>query len=276
MNTQSSPFCSNVCLLTILNLFMLQSFHSILVAIFLFSTLKATTKGHFNYIDPSQLSNYKYVWVVIIDFVRNILLFGEKKMAILFFFYSLFCFSFLSQSFSSSSVHHLCSPDEASALLHFKQHFEIYDEEKWLYFNTSFPKTTSWNESRDCCSWDGVTCHLLTGHVIGLDLRCSQLGGSIHPNSSLFQLHHLQTLYLDSNNLNGHIPDSIGNLTQLTWLDFSDNHFTGHIPDSIGNLTQLRELYFSGNHFTGHIPDFIGNHYFWRIRHTTLDIFEES
>ncbi|KAJ8528160.1 hypothetical protein K7X08_021852 [Anisodus acutangulus] len=181
-------------------------------------------------------------------------------MAILFLFYSLFCFSFLSQSFSSSSVHHLCSPDEASALLHFKQSFSYPDDDGYSCANTSpFPKRTSWNESRDCCSWDGVTCDLLTGHVISLDLSCSQLGGSIHPNSSLFQLHHLQTLHLSLNHFTGHIPDFIGNLTQLRELDFSGNYFTGHIPDFIGSLTQLRELDFGYNHFTGHIPNSIGN-----------------
>lgn len=48
----------------------------------------------------------------------------------------------------------------------------------------------------DCCTWDGVTCDLLTGHVIGLDLSCSLLNGIIYANSSLFQLRHLQTLNL--------------------------------------------------------------------------------
>ncbi|PHT51540.1 hypothetical protein CQW23_06002 [Capsicum baccatum] len=52
---------------------------------------------------------------------------------------------------------------------------------------TSVPKTMSWNESTDCCTWDGVTGDMLTGHVIGLNLSCSLLHGTIHPNSSLVQ-----------------------------------------------------------------------------------------
>ncbi|XP_015163220.1 receptor-like protein 12 [Solanum tuberosum] len=133
-----------------------------------------------------------------------------------FFFYSFLCFVLLiSECFSSSFDHHLCSPTEASALLQFKQSSQI------TYFSflgdgASFPKTESWNESRDCCSWDGVTCDLLNGHVIRLDLSCSQLFGTFHPNSTLFQLHHLQTLNLDSNYFNpSSIPNGIGRLTNL-------------------------------------------------------------
>lgn len=111
----------------------------------------------------------------------------------LFFLYSFFCFVLLNRCFSSSVVNRLCSPSEASALLQFKQSFQILD---FSSCDTSVPKTLSWNASRDCCTWDGVTCDMLTGHVIGLDLSCSRLNGTIHPNSSLFQLHHLHTLTL--------------------------------------------------------------------------------
>ncbi|TMX05219.1 hypothetical protein EJD97_000902, partial [Solanum chilense] len=104
-----------------------------------------------------------------------------------------------------------------------------------------YPRTKMWNESRDCCSWDGVTCDLLTGHVIGLDLSCSQFGESIHPNSSLFQLDHLQTLKLDNNNFNhSSIPHNIGRLTNLRHLQLSG--FEGRIPIEISYLTDLVSL----------------------------------
>ncbi|XP_060210828.1 receptor-like protein Cf-9 [Lycium barbarum] len=187
-------------------------------------------------------------------------------MASFFFFYSLLCFVFLSQSFSSSSVHHLCSPSEASDLFQFKKAFGISDD----YFSqcrTSFSKTTSWNESRDCCTWDGVTCDLLTGRVIGLDLSCSQLYRIIHPNSSLFQLHHLQRLNLANNFLNyssipndiGQIPNSVGNLIQIRELDLHGNHFAGHIPSTISNLKQLTFLDLSSNSLGGEIPNVFSN-----------------
>ncbi|XP_049386671.1 receptor-like protein 9DC3 [Solanum stenotomum] len=120
-------------------------------------------------------------------------------------------------------------------------------EEYFSYWSchddTSFPKTKSWNESRDCCSWDGVTCDLLNGHVIGLDLSCSQLVGNFHPNSSLFQLHHLHTLNLAYNDFNySSIPHNIGRLRNLRHLNLSHAWFQGKIPTEISYLSNLVSL----------------------------------
>ncbi|KAH0706940.1 hypothetical protein KY289_012016 [Solanum tuberosum] len=168
-------------------------------------------------------------------------------MECLFFFYTFVFFVFLGRSFSSSSVHHLCSPTEAYALLQFKQSFQIsdyfscWDHESQRY---DYPRTKSWNESRDCCTWDGVTCDLLNGHAISLDLSCSQLFGSIHPNSSLFQLHHLQTLNLSGNDfIDSSIPHNIGRLTNLRHLDLSWSSFYGKIPTEISYLSNLVSLH---------------------------------
>ncbi|KAG5569523.1 hypothetical protein H5410_059289 [Solanum commersonii] len=168
-------------------------------------------------------------------------------MGLFFFFYSFLCFVLLiSRSFSSSFEHHLCSPTEASALLQFKQHFEIISDPNSLC-PIHFPRTMSWNESRDCCIWNGVTCDMLTGHVIALDLSCSQLWGSIHPNSSLFQLHHLHTLNLAYNNFNySSIPHNIGQLTNLRHLNLSVSGFDGQIPTEISYLSNLVSLDLSG------------------------------
>uniref|UniRef100_A0A3Q7G284 Leucine-rich repeat-containing N-terminal plant-type domain-containing protein n=1 Tax=Solanum lycopersicum TaxID=4081 RepID=A0A3Q7G284_SOLLC len=177
-------------------------------------------------------------------------------MGYLFIFFSLVCFVLLCQSVSSSFVHHLCSPSEASALLQFNQFFEISPPGRC--YKASFPKTISWNESTDCCTWEGVTCDMLTGYVIGLDLSCSFLRGTIHPNSSLFQLYHLQSLNLARNDFNwSSFPNDIGRLRNLKYLNLRECDFSGSIPDSIGNLTQMRQLDFGDNHFTGHIPSTI-------------------
>ncbi|KAG5569490.1 hypothetical protein H5410_059256 [Solanum commersonii] len=147
----------------------------------------------------------------------------------LFFFYSFLCFVFLiSECFSSSFDHHLCSPTEASSLLQFKQSFQNMSEEYFSFLcdGASFPKTESWNESRDCCTWYGVTCDLLNGHVI-----------------SLFQLHHLQTLNLAYNDFNhSSIPHNIGRLTNLRHLNLSDAWFQGKIPTEISYLSNLVSL----------------------------------
>ncbi|XP_015059994.1 receptor-like protein 7 [Solanum pennellii] len=169
-------------------------------------------------------------------------------MGILFLFYSLVCCILLivSESFSSS-MHHLCSPTEAFALLQFKQSFQIddlcvcWDDSNLKYVD--IPKTKSWNENRDCCSWDGVTCDMLTGHVIGLDLSCSLLDGTIHPNSSLFQLHHLRTLNLAYNNFHSSlVSQNIGRLANLRHLNLSHSFFEGEIPTEISYLSNLVSL----------------------------------
>ncbi|XP_060192473.1 receptor-like protein 9DC3 [Lycium barbarum] len=175
-------------------------------------------------------------------------------MASLFFFYSLLCFFFLSQSFSSSSLHHLCLPSKASALLQFKHPFEISDD--YSDCHSSFPKTTSWNESRDCCTWDGVNCDMLTSHITGLDLSCSQLGGMIHPNNSLFQLQHAQRLNLAYNyfNSNWHssIPIGIGRLKNLRHLNLSHFEFDGKIPTEISYLSNLVSLDLSSDMYNAY------------------------
>eukprot|EP01084_Bolivina_argentea_P306059 528799_1 len=55
------------------------------------------------------------------------------------------------------------------------------------------------------------------------------------------------------------IPQSIGNLVQLTQLQLYSNGLTGTIPQSIGNLVQLAVLNLRFNGLTGTIPQSIGN-----------------
>ncbi|CAN4096521.1 unnamed protein product [Withania somnifera] len=101
----------------------------------------------------------------------------------------------------------------------------------------------SWTESRDCCTWAGVTCDMLTGHVIDLDLSCSLLDGTVHPNSSLFQLHHLHTLNIAYNHFDSSpIPNAIGLLRNLRDLNLSVSHFDGKIPTEISSLSKLASL----------------------------------
>ncbi|CAN4094577.1 unnamed protein product [Withania somnifera] len=128
------------------------------------------------------------------------------------------------------------------ALVHFKQPFDITSNAS-LRCDTSYPKTIPWNESRDCCTWDGVTCDMLTGHVISLDISCSQLKGTIHPNSSLFQLHHLHALNLAHNDFYpSSIPNCIGRLRNLRHLNLSDSFFEGKITIEISYLSNLVSL----------------------------------
>ncbi|KAK4727772.1 hypothetical protein R3W88_032689 [Solanum pinnatisectum] len=73
----------------------------------------------------------------------------------------------------------------------------------------------------------------------------SPISVSIHPNSSLFQLHHLHTLNLDNNYFNpSSIPNGIGRLRTLRHLKLSS--FDGKIPTEISYLSNLVSLDLSG------------------------------
>ncbi|KDO63338.1 hypothetical protein CISIN_1g044830mg [Citrus sinensis] len=107
----------------------------------------------------------------------------------------------------------------------------------------TYPKTKSWNKDGDCCSWDGIICDEMTGHVIGLDLSSSWLLGTLHPNSTLFLLHHLQKLNLACNDFNGtKISSNFGQFTKLTHLNLSFSYFSGIVPSQISRLSKLVAL----------------------------------
>ncbi|KAL5763562.1 hypothetical protein ACOSP7_019826 [Xanthoceras sorbifolium] len=187
----------------------------------------------------------------------------------------------------------LCSHDQASALIHFKQHFTYSDESKLrgnplklnrvICYTTGNQKLKNWKEDTDCCSWDGVTCDMDTGHVTGLDLSYEGLNGTIPSNTTLFLLPYLQVLRLSCNPLligafpefnssnplevldvsatgfSGRLPNSIGNLKSMTVLNLESCNFIGSIPASLGNLTKLTDLTISSNNFSSCIPPSLSN-----------------
>jgi hypothetical protein len=95
---------------------------------------------------------------------------------------------------SSSSLNFLCHHDESSALLQFKSSFSTIITNP--YCEESASKTATWKNGTDCCSWHGVTCDTISGHVIGLNLGCEVINGTLNANSTLYHLSHLQTLDL--------------------------------------------------------------------------------
>ena len=116
--------------------------------------------------------------------------------------------------------------------------------------DNSYPKTASWKEDKDCCSWDGVVCDQTTRDVIGLDLSCSWLNGPIHSNSTLFSLPHLRTLNLAGNDFNySLISSEFGNFKSLTHLNLSNSMFFGKIPYEISHLSSLVSLDLSYNYW---------------------------
>ncbi|XP_022717774.1 receptor-like protein 12 [Durio zibethinus] len=134
---------------------------------------------------------------------------------------------------------HLCLPEQKAALLEFKNTISLSD------YCVQFisPRTNSWNETTDCCSWEGVSCNQLTGHVIAVNLSGSCLYGSLPANTSLFQLQGLQRLDLSDNNFNGSIPSELfRQLVSLTHLNLYHSGFSDLIPHEICLLSNLDSL----------------------------------
>eukprot|EP00257_Ricinus_communis_P028373 XP_025015787.1 receptor-like protein 9DC3 [Ricinus communis] len=161
---------------------------------------------------------------------------------------------FPSFSFNSSSSTPLCHYDQSLALLQFKNSFPI-SKTKLLLPNSktkiSTPKTESWKEGTNCCYWDGVTCDIDTGNVIGLNLSYSLLYGTISSNNSLFFLSHLQKLDLSGNFFNqSQILPQFGQFFALTHLYLFDSDFSGPIPREISHLSNLISFDLSMNHLS--------------------------
>ncbi|KAK7286843.1 hypothetical protein RJT34_22140 [Clitoria ternatea] len=144
------------------------------------------------------------------------------------FFISL-CFINLSMNIHVTTSH--CLEHQQLLLLSMKHN---------LIFNlTNSKKLVHWNQSSDCCQWNGVACK--KGHVIGLDLSEEFITGGLD-NSSLFNLQNLQSLNLAHNDIHSLIPPMFGLLKNLRYLNLSNAGFHGQIPIEIGHLSKLITL----------------------------------
>ena len=65
-------------------------------------------------------------------------------------------------------------------------------------------------------------------------------------------------IWLTYNNLNGKLPEGIGNFDNLEFLNLSGNKLPGSIPVSISQLTALTRLELKNCALSGEIPGFIG------------------
>ncbi|XP_050259370.1 receptor-like protein 7 [Quercus robur] len=126
-----------------------------------------------------------------------------------------------------------CRGDQRSYLLDMKKNL--------LLFTDLSTKLVRWNESTDCCSWEGVTCN--GGLVVGLNLASESISGGLGNSNSLFRLQYLQNLNLAYNRFLGSpIPPKFGNLMNLRYLNLSHASFGGQIPIEISRLTRLVSL----------------------------------
>jgi len=74
------------------------------------------------------------------------------------------------------------------------------------------------------------------------------------------RLSNIHILNLAYNNLSGTVPNSIYNLSLLTYLGIAGNGLVGTVPSNMGNtLPNIENLVMSGNNFQGWIPGSLAN-----------------
>ncbi|CDY59641.1 BnaAnng16130D [Brassica napus] len=110
--------------------------------------------------------------------------------------------------------------------------------------------------------------------LVALDLSYNRFSGTLSPNTSLFELHHLSYLNLDFNMFSSSLPSEIGNLKKLElfcgiqefpnilkilknleFIDLSTNRIKGKVPQWLWNLPRLHTTLDVGyNRLTGKLP----------------------
>ncbi|KAE8658656.1 leucine-rich repeat receptor protein kinase EXS-like [Hibiscus syriacus] len=133
-------------------------------------------------------------------------------------------------SIHAVSVSGQCRSDQGRLLLELKNTFNSN--------STSSGKLATWDQTTDCCSWDGVACDA-AGLVIRLDLSNQSISGVMNDSSSLFCLQHLRQLDLSYNKLVHAFPSAFDKLENLSFLNLSNAGFTGQIPAAISSMTKL-------------------------------------
>jgi hypothetical protein len=103
----------------------------------------------------------------------------------------------------------------------------------------------------------GLTPTPVGGRILMVALENNALNGRLP--ESIGDLSDLSTLRLQGNQLTGTIPAQIGNLENLWYLNIHDNELTGRLPPEIGRLTDLIALKLYNNHLSGPLPSEIGN-----------------
>ncbi|XP_047310381.1 receptor-like protein 56 isoform X2 [Impatiens glandulifera] len=98
-------------------------------------------------------------------------------------------------------------------------------------------------------SYTGKSLELMSG----LDLSCNNLEGEI-PNG-LGNLSSIHVLNLSHNWLSGPIPQTFSNLKQIESLDLSHNNLSGEIPSNLVNLNFLETFSVAYNNLSGRLPD---------------------
>ncbi|XP_074264570.1 receptor-like protein 7 [Silene latifolia] len=149
---------------------------------------------------------------------------------------------------STQLASNICLDDQRSLLLQLRNSLN--------YTISESNRLATWNETSDCCQWNGVLCNSSSGHVIGLDLCGESISGTSDDFRALFRLGFLKSLNLANNSFNSQLfPTGFAQLTGLTYLNLSKAGFSGQIPIEISGLVNLVTLDLSsGSYLFGLSP----------------------
>ncbi|KAH6804945.1 hypothetical protein C2S51_029776 [Perilla frutescens var. frutescens] len=124
------------------------------------------------------------------------------------FFFCIILTITISKDIVAPAVHAQCLEDQKTLLLDLKSE---------LKFDPDYSrKLARWNQTHDCCSWDGVECDG-AGHVITLQLDDEFISGGLNESSSLFRLRYLEKLNLAYNFFT---TQKIPNYILMVWIYF--------------------------------------------------------
>ncbi|TYI91987.1 hypothetical protein E1A91_D02G034600v1 [Gossypium mustelinum] len=93
----------------------------------------------------------------------------------------------------------------------------------------------------------------ILAYMSGIDLSCNNLTGHIPPE--LGNLSEIYSLNLSHNKLTGVIPSSFSKLQQIESLDLSYNNLSGEIPNQLVELNSLEVFSVAYNNLLGSIPE---------------------
>ncbi|GLJ37969.1 hypothetical protein SUGI_0772890 [Cryptomeria japonica] len=143
-----------------------------------------------------------------------------------------------------------------------KEKISLLDFKRGLHDPSGRLKT--WNNSTDCCQWNGIKCDDITKHVIWLDLHnprgYNPPGALQNSTDAGYSKMYLTSFSVASNKDKEDVLSPLFNLTMLERLDLSYNAFSGvGVPQQLDTLKNLQYLNLSNAGFVGMIPRKLGN-----------------
>ena len=125
----------------------------------------------------------------------------------------------------------------------------------------TWTNATGWFQDASPCSWTGVSCNMLrvTSIILSEDNVRGVLPESIGDLDELTRIEiHPTSCCVKRTYLTGGFPTSIGNLTKLRHIRVDNNRLNAPLPPEFGNLAELVTVDFARNQMSGPLPTTIG------------------